>query len=168
MKAEFFVFWSLSCWATKIPICPKIIILNVHHDAILLISLSVRPSRFWKSRSCSSVQVLKLRSGPVCPYMYRSCPFPRNNCRRQCCLKSTVTAVRSQLIATTGARCGVCLDFCFTLILCFLFAPSFTAVEISSSVLESTAACASLIKNLEIGHQAGLSGDDNNNRNYNA
>jgi hypothetical protein len=72
------------------------------------------------------------------------------------------------LIATTGARCGVCLDFCFTLILCFLFAPSFTAVQISSSVLESTAACASPIKNLEIGHQAGLSGDDNNNRNYNA
>jgi hypothetical protein len=33
------------------------------------------------------------------------------------------------LIATTGARYGVCLDFCFTLILCFLFAPSFTAVE---------------------------------------
>jgi hypothetical protein len=57
---------------------------------------------------------------------------------------------------------------CFTLIHCFLFAPSFTTVEISSSVLESTAACASPIKNLEIGHQAGLSGDDNNNRNYNA
>ncbi len=48
------------------------------------------------------------------------------------------------------------------------FAPSFTAVEISFSVLESTAACASPIKNLEIGHQAGLSGDDNNNHNYNA
>jgi hypothetical protein len=41
-----------------------------------------------------------------------------------------------------------------------------TAVEISSSVLESTAACASPIKNLEIRHQGGLSGDDNNNRNY--
>jgi hypothetical protein len=52
----------------------------------------------------------------------------------------------SQLIATTGARCGVCLDFCFTLILCFLFAPSFTVVEISSYVLESTVACASPIK----------------------
>jgi hypothetical protein len=48
------------------------------------------------------------------------------------------------------------------------FAPSFTAVEISSCVLESTAACAFPIKNLEIGHQAGLSGDDNNIHNYNA
>ncbi len=46
----------------------------------------------------------------------------------------------SQLIATTGACCGVCLDFCFTFILCFLFVPSFTAIEISSSVLESTVA----------------------------
>jgi hypothetical protein len=53
------------------------------------------------------------------------------------------------LIATTGTCCGVCLDFCFTLILCFLFAPSFTVVEISSYVLKSTAACASPIKNLE-------------------
>jgi disulfide bond formation protein DsbB len=44
----------------------------------------------------------------------------------------------------------------------------YCSVEISSSVLESTAACASPIKNLEIGHQAGLSGDDNNNHNYNA
>jgi hypothetical protein len=48
------------------------------------------------------------------------------------------------------------------------FAPSFTDVQISSSVLESTAVCASPIKNLEIGHQPGLSGDDNNNHNYNA
>jgi hypothetical protein len=35
----------------------------------------------------------------------------------------------SKLLRTTGARCGVCLDFCFSLILCFLFAPSFIAVE---------------------------------------
>jgi hypothetical protein len=48
------------------------------------------------------------------------------------------------------------------------FAPPFTAVEISSSDFDSTAAYASPIKNLEIGHQAGLSGDDNNNHNYNA
>jgi hypothetical protein len=32
----------------------------------------------------------------VCPSICRSRPFPRNNCRRRCCFKSTTTAVRSE------------------------------------------------------------------------
>ncbi len=85
-------------------------------------------------------------SSPVCPSICRSHPqfvpeiseLPRR-------------MLQQPVVATTGARCGVCLDFCFTLMLCFLFAPSFTAVEISSSVLESTAACVSLIEKSDTG-----------------
>jgi hypothetical protein len=107
-----------------------------------------------------SVSAQQLPSSML-PQIHRHCSSFRKSPSSRGCFNN-------QLIATTGARCGVCLDFCFTLILYFLFAPSFTTIEISSYVLESTAACASPIKNLEIGHQASLSGDDNNNHNYNA
>ncbi len=124
----------------------------------LLIALSIHLSRSWKSRSCPSIEVLKPKSGPVCPSICRSCPFSRSNCRRRCYLYSSFWKspsshgyFSSQLIATTGARYGVCLDFCFTLILCFLFVPYFTAVEISSFVLESTSRIVSLFWSSDLG-----------------
>ncbi len=80
----------------------------------LLIALSICPSGSWKSRSCPSVEVLSVRSlrswNQDCdpsPSICRSRSFPRNNCRRRCCLKSTAAAVRSgNLQAPTDSENG--------------------------------------------------------------
>ncbi len=91
----------------------------------------------------TSVSTQQLPSSML-PQIHRHCSSFRKSPSSRGCFSN-------QLIATTGARCGVCLDFCFTLILCFLFAPSVINVEISSSILESTTACVSLIKKSDTG-----------------
>jgi hypothetical protein len=65
-------------------------------NIILYINCIVRPSVYRGSKIRGpvhpSVEVLKPKSGPVCLSLCRSRPFPRSNCRRRCCLKSTATA----------------------------------------------------------------------------
>ncbi len=71
---------------------PSIALLCV--GSTILIALKVEVLKVEVPSVRLSVEVLKSRSGPVCPSICRSRSFPRSNCHRWCCLKSIATAVR--------------------------------------------------------------------------